>query len=195
MGVDPMKRIMFDVDGVLADFVKAYTTEAVAMGLLDQIITTPEQPEWSFEGVGLSKEAGELVWNRIEANPGWWYTQVESMISEHEARRINGLMLRNQVYFVTNRYVGNDSLNVQLQTSGWLGSIGIANASVITTASKGDIAKALRITHAVEDNAENAVAIAQHVSQTYMYTRKYNELVYFPHRVKTLKEFLDIVEA
>jgi len=192
-----MKRIMLDIDGVLADFVLAYTREAVKLGFLENPISTIDQPTWSFDGIGLTEAQGKEVWQYIDSQRFWWLEKLPSLMTAQQTDRIRALKYANELYFCTKRRAPETaSISIQYQTQAWLeNTIGAGGMCVIPSMHKGEVAKALRITHAIDDRPENVVEIAKTVSETYMFTRRYNELVYYPKRVADLDAFLRLLES
>ena len=183
---------MFDVDGVLADFIRGFTEEAVKLGLLEKSWTTVEHPEWDFGNMN-GEQIGK-VWQRINHTPNWWVS-LNAMpdVDGEVIKRINGL--GSEVVYCTHREAGFP--NTQAQTRRWLQSIGIDYPNVITSKRKGEVARALDITHAIDDKVENANCIHWisdvKPTKSYIINRLYNQQgrVRKLGVVNTVKEFLD----
>ena len=138
------KVVMFDIDGVLADFTSGYRGIEEKRGLP---ITTGDSWDdyWAKE-----------VWNEIKASPTFWMelTPVPELMANpalwREMNRLN-----QDIWYVTSR----PGIDVRRQTEYWLRSFGIRYPQVILSNHKGEIAKGLNATHSIEDKAGNAVII------------------------------------
>jgi len=199
----PAETVMFDVDGVLADFVKGFTATANRL-FGTKIISTTEQTTWNFHSSGLlSKTQESFTWETLK-NDGDWWERLDSLIGEETWRRIRELMRWSEVLFVTNR--ASDFSPPGLQTQRWLTNHGIETPSVVVSSKKGEIARAVRATHSLEDKIENAWAIHwisdSPQTKSFLLDRPYNRVQESPEigargviRVGSVEEFLDEVEG
>ena len=94
-----MLRVMFDMDGVLADFVEAFTRLANEMFGTPHIRTV-HQPTWSFAGIGMTEEQVSAVWDELKATPNWWLGLLR-IVTSGAMHRISELSKVAEVYFVT----------------------------------------------------------------------------------------------
>lgn len=189
------RKIQFDVDGVLADFMTAFTRLAKAHGYADAVTGTDEQTVWEQYG-SVPSEHVDKVWALIKADRGFW-AGAPALIPPGTFRRIDDLQARYEVYFATAR-VGT---NVKAQTTAWLQWRGVKYPTVVITPKKGETAHALNADYAIDDKAGNAIYTAYQSPKTasYIIDRPYNR---FDHstvgakvrRVKTVDEFLDQIE-
>jgi hypothetical protein len=146
--------VMFDVDGVLAEFILGFTTLAHDMFPDVPITTTPEQPKW--DGFpGMTREQVNLVWREIEKSNKFW-AELPALPIPHGD--ICDLQLRAQVYFVTNR----KGLNVVEQTKRWLWNNGIECPDVMAAGLKGEIARGLNANYMLDDKAGNVLHAYYH---------------------------------
>ena len=189
-----MSTILLDIDGVLADFVRAFTGQAKEMGFLREVISTEEQLNW--DGFGLTSKQMNSVWDVILGTSHWWY-RLDPLISMGAFQKINELQWDHQVVFVSAR----DGIHPQFDTKDWLESRGIDTPSVIITKRKGEIARALDADYSLEDKPENAAVIHWMADvkpcKSYIIDRPYNRVDYLPKkikRVKTVEEFLNDIE-
>lgn len=189
-----MKTILFDVDGVLADFVYAFTREC---GI--EPYSTPLLQVWDF-GDTISKSVQSKAWEKIIKTPMWWADYVPTLASLQEFGRIDDLTLDNQVVFCTNR-TGTPS--PQRQTEAWLIMQGnILNPHVIVSKRKGDVAKAIDADYAIDDTAENAACVHwiadSKPCKSYILDRPYNRTKFLPTKVRrvfSVAEFLEDVKT
>src|SRR6266705_2506919 len=95
--------ILFDIDGVLADFRLAFTKLGVKMGLFPAA-WLPLQPlaqcAWDFPLVSPAQK--EAVWEKIKQDP-WFWTELESLVDKDTFADIRDLGYDHSVYFVTSR--------------------------------------------------------------------------------------------
>jgi uncharacterized HAD superfamily protein len=150
--MEPKKMVvMFDLDGVLADFYSGYRSVQERMG---KTVTTSTvwDDYWDKD-----------VWQEIK-NSQFWAT-LHPLVNEDTFKRINGLNAYADVYFVTSR----GGVNVKSQTSAWLQQHGIDSPSVIISSQKGEVAKAINADYSIEDKAGNACYIAYHAPRCRSY--------------------------
>jgi 5'(3')-deoxyribonucleotidase len=187
--------VQFDVDGVLADFMSAFTRRAKTLGNADKVTGTREQQTWEAYGVVDPKHVA-TVWQHIKTSDSFW-SSVPPLVDREIFCRVNELQDSADIYFATARG-GQDA---KWQTIEWLADQGIANPTVVLTPNKGDTARALRATYAIDDKAGNAIytAYAAPKTKSYIIDRVYNR---FDHnvvgspviRVATVGEFLNDIE-
>ena len=143
-------RVGFDVDGVIANFNKAFrqtATEADGVG--------------PHEGGPrpLTAELTKRVWNEIARTPQWWL-RLEPFEPEQLARLYEISRSRRwEVYFLTTR-PSSAGETTQFQTQWWLESNGFPMPSVVTVpGSRGDAANAIKLDIVVDDRLTNCVDI------------------------------------
>ena len=191
-----MGPIMFDVDGVLADFVAGFTALAhkeFGYGMYG----TTSQHTWDFGHMSPTHVAA--LWGLIDVHPTFW-RDLPTLISMGETGRLVDLCASREVYFCTSR-PGN---RTREQTMEWLMRAGIDNPAVIvlpTLGTKGEIANAIGASYSIEDKAGNAVCIAyMSEAKSYIIDRPYNQ---FNHdalgskvkRIFSVGEYLDDIGA
>jgi len=168
-----MKTIVFDVDGVLADFSYAFT------GLAEKLFGTIQisdltQDSWDYVELMTPSQRIE-VWDVLKETPDWWTTLLP-IVPDHIFIWINDLTINNEVYFLTNRF--SHSSPPGKQTMNWLKTQGISNPRVIVSSRKGEIVSAIKADFAIEDNWSNACAIHWMADgcRTFLIKRGYNEM-------------------
>jgi phosphoglycolate phosphatase-like HAD superfamily hydrolase len=168
-------RIGFDMDGVLADFARAYREiEERVFGPV-AAATRPGDPE-DQEAAETTDEGGaaaadpvaaghalrrrrDTVWQTIEATPNFWTTL--QPLDTGAVRRIHELSVREgwDVFFITQR-PATDGETVQRQTQRWLVEQGFELPSVLVIhGSRGEAARALRLDYLVDDSARNCIDV------------------------------------
>jgi phosphoglycolate phosphatase-like HAD superfamily hydrolase len=168
-------RIGFDMDGVLADFARAYREiEERVFGPV-AAATRPGDPE-DQEAAETTDDGGaaaadpvaaghalrrrrDTVWQTIEATPNFWTTL--QPLDTGAVRRIHELSVREgwDVFFITQR-PATDGETVQRQTQRWLVEQGFELPSVLVIhGSRGEAARALRLDYLVDDSARNCIDV------------------------------------
>ena len=193
-----MRPIMFDIDGVLADFSLGFTTLANTLHGTP-VTTTAQKVTWDgFPGLTDNQES--VAWTAVY-NSSVFLLNLAPLISHTVFERLNWLQACADVYFVTHR----QGVKAKSQTLEWLASYGIRDPQVIISESKGETAKVIRAEYSIDDKAGNACAVAWLTRGTktpclsFILDRLYNQ---FDHkmiggkviRVYTVSEFLDYVE-
>jgi len=183
-----MKTIMFDVDGVLADFASAFTQQCKVPR-----ITSNNQQAWDFPEI--PKNIQSDAWSVIRHSTDWWM-HLLPLVPSDVFWQIDELADRNQLLFVTSR-VG---IGPQFQTETWLRHMGIQNPHVIVSKRKGDIAKAVDADYSIDDKAENAACVHWIADvkpcRSYLLDRPYNTLGLVPknvRRIYTVEEYLHAI--
>lgn len=188
------KVVLFDIDGVLADFVEGFTSYAQGLFPEVPVTQTANQPRW--DGFpGMTHEQVESVWQEVELDRLFWY-DLKPLASPDEFLALNQLTLAAQVYFTTARG-GVDALH---QTREWLYDQGVYKPSVILVKQKGEVARALGASYMIDDKAGNAVYAEYHnkgqAFKSYLIDRPYNQfdaqvIGSKVKRVQTVGEYLN----
>lgn len=163
-------KIGFDVDGVLANFIPAYqllVIEAAGGVNLFHPGDDKEPPCWNWPELrGYDKETMGRVWDTIRGSHTFWMNLGEAPGCSTLRMVILDLMRRHDVYFVTNR-MGRDA---KWQTEQWLIlHLGIERPTVLLTADKGLVAKALSLDCYIDDFLGNAYLVVGESPSTRMY--------------------------
>lgn len=187
-------RIVFDCDGVLANFNAGF--RRLAHEMFGTSLECAEKYTWDDYGGGITEDQVNRAWNRIKQED-WFWALLDPLATPEELDRIGRLEKEHDLYFVTSR-VGK---NPKRQTEDWLSDV-VRRPTVIVSSRKGEICAGIGADYCIDDKAGNAVYVAYHSPRTksYLLSAPYN---LFPHevlgskvrRVKTVSEFLDDVEA
>ncbi len=187
---------MFDIDGVLADWMVAFTR------LGHERYGTPiashhDSTSWD-DMHGLTKQQVTSLWDHIKQTPEFW-GGVPPMLGAGTFTRIRHLAASkgHDVYFVTAR----PGYGAKAATEEWLRRYCLSHPTVVMSRWKGEAAKAIEADFSIEDKAGNAVYVAYQspATKSYLIDRPYNQ---FPPdvlgrrviRVQTVDEYLDAIQ-
>lgn len=147
-------RVGFDLDGVVADFRTAFQDAAVAAG-----VTKGAAGAASPATDPLSSRDIKAIWEHVKRTPNWW-----TRLAPYEPGQLARLyeLARRwkwEVVFMTRR-PATDGDPVQFQSQWWLEQHGFLFPAVVTVpGSRGELANALRLDVAVDDQLLNCVDI------------------------------------
>lgn len=176
-----MKKIVgVDIDGVLANFIEAYSAR-LAQAHGSDLIPPGEQPtQWFFaEEYGYSEAEDEQAWGTILADPQFWeglraYPDTERFLgSLRPGLRASALTEDDEVYFLTVR----PGLVSKAQTERWLRAHGFPEPTVlIARGDKGSLARGLELTHFLDDRPANCFSVrdGSPKTQVTMLAKPYN---------------------
>lgn len=150
-----MATILFDVDGVLADFIFSFTTMLSYMTGISSSCTEMMTYDWDFKNSPYTADDLNAGWEMLKRDPTWW-TRLTPLINSSTWARIEQLCHKHHVVFGTSR---PSYFNAQKQTQAWLLNHGISTPSVVITKRKGELAHVLGAAYAIDDKPENAVCI------------------------------------
>lgn len=195
-----MKPIMFDVDGVLCDFVLGFTTLANKLFPEVPITGTHNQPSWTgFPN--MTQDQINATWQQATETRGFleglrplWKPEEKEAIH----RDLLGIEDGHDLYFVTSRH----GKYAKDETENWIRKtfFGI-HPTVILCKNKGEFAKAVGCGYSIEDKASNASCIdwlTHGKTKSYLLDRPYNRLApeYLASgviRINSLQDYLDII--
>jgi 5'(3')-deoxyribonucleotidase len=171
-----------DIDGVLANFNKAYRERLIQVtgrDLIpavdcsgDTIGSTP--PCWSYpvDHYGYTKDEDRAVWKSITEDRHFWrkiepFARTRGFLEELYFQH-------DEVYFITTR----PGVDVQLQSIDWLMENGYPDEPqvLIARGEKGFLAHGLGLTHFLDDKPENCFSVRQTCpnARIYMNRTRYN---------------------
>lgn len=186
--------ILFDMDGVLADFTHEFTKLAhVRFGT--PVVATEQQPSYHFTELGWTREQVDEMWQYVKGSTYFWLS-LSPMVTPDIFKRIDRLnRYYGDVYFVTQR-IGHDARE---QTVTWLEQHGVFHPTVILARphTKGKLAANLGAAYSIEDRLENAADIGRHGVASYLLDRPYNRGAAAGNvvRITSVAQYLDILEA
>jgi hypothetical protein len=192
-----MKPVIFDVDGVLADFTAGFT--ALASGMFPEFTPTRATDQATYHWQGLDKKQVNEVWRAIDKTPGFWES-LPPLVDDSVFSGIGRLVFSRPVYFVTAR---PDSAKIETERWIWGQGYYLENPTVITTKKKGEFAKAVGAGWCIEDKPSNASMVAwltDGETKSYLLDRPYNRvstelLASDVTRIYTVNEYLEAISG
>lgn len=181
-------RIGLDVDGVLADFSKAFTDLAFHLQVSDApAVGAADQPTWDFNF------PVDPVWRVVDSAINWW-EKVPSLLSHDDVMDLNDLINDHKVYFLTNRKDSDRipyNRPVEEQTRRWLREQGVIvdYATVLSCRNKAAVAKALELDIVLDDSPNNLEDFKQDGVNGVRFARPYNADTPDVPFVTSLEEF------
>lgn len=103
--------VVFDLDGVLADFVPAFTRVAVEVGQADEVTTGDDHPNWNFPF------HVDPVWEQVDRMYAFW-ENLAPLTTEEDMEYIHALAEEAHILYVTGRR--GDLASTANQTHRWL---------------------------------------------------------------------------
>jgi 5'(3')-deoxyribonucleotidase len=188
------QTIVFDIDGVLADFVAHFTKTAGRVTEKPLPVTcTYGHIAWDLFP-GLSPEDVTKTWAYIAHNSSFW-TELPSLLSEEDRNQLTSLR-SHTVYFATSRRTPG-ALSASKE---WIyANLGIVQPSVVVTHRKGEFCKVVDANYFIDDKSENvdcAIWMTDGRTKSYVIDRIYNQGAAAPHsskarRVTTVGAFIE----
>lgn len=147
-------RIGVDVDGVLCDFINGFCDLAHDFYGKD----LPRTPDcWNWADQHLTKEEHQDLWKHIETDPRWW-GDLDPLNRVMHGPLIRRWARSHDLFAITTR----PGAGSQWRTGVWLEDHFATPISVIVTRNardKAKVARALDLTHFVDDNPDNIRAV------------------------------------
>lgn len=147
--------IGIDVDGVLANFVSAYS--ALLSEVSGRVLPSKEVDEWNYEhGLGLSSGEVNEAWRRIKRSKSFW-ADLDHMPGVDKAlfERLNEIGKIHEVYYITSR----PGTRSQEQTQVWLEFGGIDFPTVMISSEKALAVMAVAADVYIDDRLANANSV------------------------------------
>ena len=176
-----------DVDGVLADFTESYN-KILSRLHGEDLLKGEDPPCWYWPtAIGYTAEHDAQAWKEIKESPDFWARLRPTL---EAAPTLIGLSHSyangHNVYFLTDRM----GIAPHMQTAAWLMAHGYAGPpQVLLTCAvkdkegksvgvKGHAAKALALTHFIDDKPENCidVKLMNPLCRVAMLSKRYNRL-------------------
>lgn len=190
------QTVVFDIDGVLADFLSGFYE--VARGLGFSATFDASQPRAWDTYPGLNPQEVTKVWQFIAQHPQFW-AALPSLITPEESDGISSLLADgHRVYFATNRKTPGALAATTEWLKGYIRGAADAPLSVIVTHRKGEFCKVVEADYYIDDKSENvdcAIWMTDGKTKSYVCDQPYNRGQYAPHsskakRVLSVAQFL-----
>lgn len=183
-------RIGIDVDGVLADFNRAFIDYIPRVTGRDLFPTGYVPTTWNYpEALGYTGAEVSKVWEGIKADDSFWrflpaYPDTVRMLSFLAATT-------HDIYFITNR----PGRTAKTQTERWLQIHGFDRPpTVLISSHKGDCAFALLLDLYLDDRDENCLEVFEESDTNgYMLAQPWNTKYPRIPRLDALTDFIGII--
>lgn len=192
------RRVMLDLDGVFADYTRAFLKIADEMfGIFAEHGPVVTVTSWNFGDVGLSKEQVNAVFRETQARENFW-EHLEPLIRPEDTRALQALVHDAgwEFYAITARYP-TAGHSILVQTHRWLRrALGPEYAiSVIPAENKADVCAVLEVDYAIEDSPVYSRELHEAGVHTTIIDRPYNRDLKIPAipRVATVEEFCEFL--
>lgn len=181
-------RIGLDIDGVLADFNRAYAIQlrdVTGRDLIPPGYNFDAVPVWDWEkALGYTNEEVSEVWKVIKTHSNFW-VRLGSLPGARHLKQLDSDST-NEIYYITSR----PGYTSKIQTELWLKARGVMNPTVLISSNKGPIAAGLGLDVFIDDKPENISDVIKHSSaRCYLLDYPYNRHASFV-RVNSLTEAL-----
>jgi hypothetical protein len=182
-------KVMFDIDGCLANFAQAYETLVVEKAGGENLFppnTLPPVWDWP-QHYGYSDEVVAEAWKEIKLSQTFW-RYLQPLEGMGHARCVNPFI--HDVYYITDR----TGKYAKQQTEDWLAIQGARRPTVLIAADKAPIVQALKLDCVIDDKLEHAVAVNLNCPTTrvYLLDRPYNQgECYGAKRIGSVREFIE----
>ena len=193
------KTILWDVDGVLADFIYGFTSTAGKL-------SDPPFAAWGtkvhesgdFGKIIPDNELQQRAWYELTHTNHWW-SRLPTLLSTQEQMEFHKFTkdMSYRSVFCTAR--PDSTPEIQFQTQLFLENLGVYMPNVVVSKRKGDVARAIEADYAIDDKPENCACIhwISDVKPTKSYILDYpliNRQKILPpkvRRVSSITEFID----
>lgn len=166
--------LAFDVDGCIADFSNAYKKRLIKVTEKDLFTTdwTPTCWDWD-KAAGYTSDEIEATWDSITKDPLFWEKLKPIAGAVETMSRVGMLSKTCPVYFLTNRM----GVKCKQGTEKFLYDLGVSYPTVIITADKLPVLKAIRANFFVDDKLEtmNQVQAGLRAEHLYLIDTPYNQ--------------------
>ena len=175
--------VIFDLDGVLCDFVYGFTGLLLALQGKDLhgAYSTGAQLQWSFDVPG---DVLDNAWNTVNGSEDFW-SNLPSLLTEIERQTLRVAAQQYDLRFLTSR----PSSTARTQSERWLSKQGLLVGPVVVAADKLPLCRALNPVAIIDDKPDVITDMLSIGLPVYTRDWSYNRAVVGP-RVSSVTEFL-----
>jgi hypothetical protein len=187
---EPMIHVLvYDIDGVLANFTRGFTDLAASMGLVKEGWDNDRQPTWDFDF------HVDKVWEHTESEGlDFWY-ELPLLATPDDVTYMNAIANYIEPVYVTGR---KDAGSTRAQTQAWLQDHGFPEGLLILSDNKAEALRTLylRPEHvAIIDDSPKVIANLRDGGYTVtVRDALYNKDVEGP-RVDSVTQFIESVDS
>lgn len=197
-----MARIAIDVDGVLANFTKAFVEKANEIWP-GRLALDYEPIDWGWTDSGFSKAEIKQTWKRINATENFWLSLDAHSDNVGSLAQWMVSHANHDIWLCTARAEGA-GMTAAKQTEIWINSTGVRavnNFMGIITVSDGNrkaqLYEAAHIEWSVDDKPETIIdcgLIGTFHHHAYLLNRRHNSLYSVHDRVESVAQFLEKIK-
>ena len=168
--------IAFDVDGVLAEFDKAFQQRIIDVTGKNLFLPGDDEnpPHWDWPELrGYTRQDMRAVWKSIVTDTEFWFDLGRTSGACDLELVINAIQEFNTVYFITAR----NGKRVKEQTEDWLMVVLGIKPVVHIRKDKGTACRELNVDAYIDDKWENVLDVCEQspTTRTYLLNRNYNQ--------------------
>lgn len=168
----PHRKLGIDLDGVVANFTRGFTTLAKEMGKVPNAWDCKDQDVWLFNTPPAARDIKEpawrfndhSVWEELRQRYNWWMT-MPPLLTVGEVNQLNEAIAEHNIYFITSR-IPTLGYTAEKQSELWLESIGVnvhgARVLGAKAGHKGLLCHAIGIEAFIDDHLANLLDLEEH---------------------------------
>ncbi len=192
--------VVFDIDGVLADFAYGFSSHAVSRGWMDRPNFNEEILTWNWHPDTLTKGQVNDLWREVDHSTIFWQN-LPPLFPQHHIQQLHALKeeFDLEFWYVTGRSEGKDN-QTRKQTLRWLWQYKLPDSeNLLMNNNKSQVLLQLSANHeivsVIEDNPKNIQDLWLNGWPVVQMVYPYNELASEDDipRVHSLGEYINLL--